>query len=361
MNPGGDVAPLCDSRRVVPTLLAWLEEAADEETREPRNPLLPYRLQECVRPRQLTSWQREQLQLAIPILRQSACQDTGYVGRSATHEMRIKEAAWGTLLRIGYAEALGWFEEAVSHETNPYLRGRLCDLFACFCLDPLPDDVRVSITGRFDAKAQDPTGQTSAEISVRFGAVKVACSVASMQAFEALLECGLTYDGQPLIVAVEALAEAACELARKGEMVAVAMRLVETVVLHESAASRLAAARALETVAREQELPAPFVKPLLDVLLAEPDRDPYERSIIVSTLGLKPHLPEGLLPQLKQWAEVRDDELALQSFSILADRRVLLTETALLKRLGLRRAASETDPPVLGRDAGVRTSSGCCI
>src|SRR5258708_1069033 len=161
---------------------------------------------------------------------------------------------------MGYAEELGWFEEAVGHETNPYLRGRLCDLFACFCLDPLPDDVRVSITGRFDARGQDPTGQTSAEISVCFGAVKVASSAASMQAFEALLECGLTYDGQPLMVTVEALAEAACALARRGELVAVAGWLVETMVLHESAACRLAAARVLETVAREQELPGPLLQ-----------------------------------------------------------------------------------------------------
>jgi len=88
--------------------------------------------------------------------------------------MHTKEAAWGTLLRMGHAEALGWFEEAVSHETNPYLRGKLCDLFACFCLDPLPDDVLVSITERYDAKLPDTTGQTSAQISIRLGAVKVA-------------------------------------------------------------------------------------------------------------------------------------------------------------------------------------------
>jgi hypothetical protein len=235
VNLGGDIAPLCDSRLVVPTLLTWLEQAINEETQQQRNPLLSYRVQECVRPLQLSSWQREPLSMAIPILRQSACQDTGFAGRPATHEMHIKEAAWGTLLRMGYGEALGWFEKAVSHETNPYLRGELCDLFACFCLDPLPGDVLVSITSRFDAKAQDPTGQTAAEISVRFGAVKVARSAASRQAFEALLECGLTYDGQPLIATVEALADVACALARKGELVAVAGRLVETVVQHERA------------------------------------------------------------------------------------------------------------------------------
>ncbi len=352
VNLGGDIAPRCDSKRVVPTLLAWLGQATDEEKQQQRNPIISYRLEECVRPRQLASWHRDLIPAAIPILRQSACQDTHLAGRFATHEMHMKEAAWGTLLRMGYAEALGWFEEAVSHETNPYLRGKLCDLFACFCLDHLPDDVLVSITERYDAKLPDTTGQTSAEISIRLGAVKVAQSAASRQAFEALLECGLTSDGQPLLASVQALADVACALAREGELNSVAGRLVETVVQHSRLACRLAAARALETLASEQELPPSLLKPLLDVLLSQHDHDSFERSIIVSTLALQQSLPDTLLPQLKQWAQERDDELALQSFSVLAQRGLLLEEDALLKRLRLPPDESEVMvTPVLGRAA----------
>jgi len=347
---GGDIAPRCDSRRVVPTLLAWLGQDSTEEKHQQRNPILSYRLEECVRPRQVASWQQVPASVAIPVLRQSACQDTRFAGRAATYEMHTKEAAWGTLLRMGYAEALGWFEEAVSQETNPYLRGELCDLFACFCLDPLPDDVCVSITERYEAKLSDPTGQTSGEISVRLGAVKVARSAASRQAFEVLLECGLTFDGQPLLSAVEALADVACALARKGEGTAVAGRLVETVVQHSRHVCRLAAARALETVASEQELPTSLVQPLLDVLLTQPDRDAFERSIILATLASQQSLPDALVSQLKQWAQERDDELALQSFSLLAGRGWLLTEEVLLKRLGLRPDESEvTVTPILRR------------
>src|SRR6266567_4094889 len=286
VNLGGDIAPHCDSRRVVPTLLTWLGQASNEEQQQERHPILSYRLEQCVRPRQLASWHQDLPPAAIPILRQSACQDTHFVGRSATHEMHMKEAAWGTLLRMGYRDALGWFEEAVSHETNAYLRGELCDLFACFCLDYLPDDVLASITEHYDAKQPDTTSQTSAEISVRLGAVKVAQSAASMQAFEALLACGLTFDG----------------------------------------------------------------KPLLDILLTQHDRDSFERSIIVSTLALQQSLPDALLLQLKQWAQERDDELALQSFSILAQRDLLLSEKTLLQRLGLSRDEVEvTRTPVLSR------------
>ena len=351
VNLGGDIASRCDSKRVIPTLLTWLGQATDEEKQQQRNPVLLYRLEECVRPRQLASWHQALIPAAILILRQSACQDTHFAGRSATHEMHTKEAAWGTLLRMGYKEALEWFEEAVDHETNPYLRGKLCDLFACFCLDPLPDEVVASITGRYDAKVPDTTGQTSAEISIRLGAVKVAQGAASWQAFEALLECGLTSDGQPLLASVQALAEVTCALARKGELISVAQRLVETVVQHPTLACRLAAARALETLAWEQELPAPLLKPLLDVLLSQPkNRDSFELSIILSTLAVQQSLLDALVPQLRQWARERDDELALQSFSILAQRGVLLTEDVLLKRLGLPLEESDaTAISLLGR------------
>jgi hypothetical protein len=88
-------------------------------------------------------------------------------------------------------------------------------------------------------------------------------------------------------------------------------------------------------LASEQEIPLSRLKPLLDVLLNQQDRDSFECSIIISILGMQQNLPDILLPLLKQWAQERDDELAVQSFSILAQRGLLLTEETLLKRLGL--------------------------
>lgn len=350
VNLGGDIVSRCDSKHVVPIVLTWLGQATDEEKQQQRNPLLSYRLEECVRPRQVMSWQQVLIPTVVPILRQSACQDTQFVGRSATHEMHIKEAAWGILLRMGYAEALEWFEEAVSKETNPYLRGELCDLFACFRFEHLPNDVLVSLTERYDAKAADRTGKTSAEISVRLGAVKMAQSAASKQAFNALLECGLTFDGQPLLASVEALAEVACTLARSDENTFVVKQLVEIVIHHSMPASHLAAARALETLTREQELAPSLLNPLMNVLFAQQDLDPFLSSIILSTIALQQPLPDALFPHLKQWAQERDDELALQSFSILAERGWLLTEKVLLQRLGVDRNEGEgVLPPLLNR------------
>lgn len=350
VNLSGDIAPRCDSKHVIPSLLRWLGQAINEELQQQRNPLLLYRLEECVRPRQVASWQQEPIPTAIPILHQSACQDTRFAGRSATHEMHIKEAAWGTLLRMGYAEALGWFEEAVTKETNPYLRGELCDLFACFRFDHLPSGVYDGITGRYDVKSSDTTGQTSAEIAVRLGAVKVAQSTASKPEFEALLECGLTFNEQPLLASVEALADVACTLARGGESTFIVERLVETIVQHSRVASRLAAARALETLARERELAPSLLMPLIDVLIHQKDFDSFEYSILLSTLASQEHFPDDLLPSVKMWAQERDDELALQSFSILAERGWLFEEKVLLQRLGVGRDGTEgIVVPVLSR------------
>jgi hypothetical protein len=50
VNLGGGIAPGCNSRHVVPTLLSWLGQASDEEKQQQRIPVLSYRLEECVRP-----------------------------------------------------------------------------------------------------------------------------------------------------------------------------------------------------------------------------------------------------------------------------------------------------------------------
>ena len=134
VNLGWGLAERCNSGTVVANLVEWIGQAVTEELEQQRLPLLLYRLDECVRPRQIAGWQQTAHQLAIPVLRKAACRNTHSTGRYATHEMHTKEAAWGTILRQGHRDALGWFDEAVSEESNPYLRGQLCDLFASFRL-----------------------------------------------------------------------------------------------------------------------------------------------------------------------------------------------------------------------------------
>lgn len=348
VNFGSSIISLCDSMDTVPTMLTWLGQATDEEKQRQRNPLLLYRLEECIRPRQLASWQQETTPpLALPVLRESACQDTQYAGRSVTQEMHRKEAAWKTLFHMGYAESLEWFEDAVIKETNPYFRGELCDMFACFRLEHL-SNVFGSITELYEAK--DSHGQVAAEIHVHLGIIQIAQSAASQQAFEALLDCGLTLDGQPLRASVDALAVVAGALAREGHLISIVEHLVKTIVSHARPANRLAAARALEVLAEEQALPPHLLQPLLDILLRQQDRDPFERSILLAAFASQQDIPEDLLFSLKQWALERNDRLALQAFSMLAENGLLLPEAALLKRLGLSEDdQAGTEPSLLSR------------
>ncbi len=331
---GSDVVSRCNSIHVVPTLLRWIgsEQGSAEVTADHRR-LLSLRLENCVQPRQLQGW-KSLTPSPIPVLRQDACQDTRFEGRAATHEMHVKEAAWNTLFCMGYRNALNWFEEAVSGETNRYFRRQMCDLFACFQLDPLPVDVSHWITEPFDARLP----ASSAELVARLGAIKVARSTASRDSFEALLACGLSLEGQNLREAVDALEDVARSLARRGDH-SVVSQLVGTVVEHPEGRRRAAAGGALEPLVAEGLLPEQYIPPLTETLLQKEDRDPFERSMIVAALG---HLSEQEFPkelhlQLHQWARDRNDWLGIQSLFTLARQDALLDHEDLVAKVGLKR------------------------
>ena len=138
-----------------------------------------------------------------------------------------------------------------------------------------------------------------------------------------------------MLVAVRALADVARFLARQGERDFVVERLVETIVYAKRPASRLAAARALELLAHEQQIAPSLLEPLSAVLMAWQDIDAYLLSILLSCLALQQFFPNKLIPLVEKWAGERNDELALQSFSLLASRGWLREKPTLLQRLDL--------------------------
>jgi hypothetical protein len=333
---GGDIASQCDSIHVVPILVQWIEqERENTEVATDHRRLLSLRLEDCVRPRQLQGWKATlSIPSAIDVLRRDACLDTHYEGRATTHEMLIKEAAWQTLLCIGDGQILQWFKEAVSNETNRYIRREMCDLFACLRLDPLPSDIIQWITEPFDAKLPDD----SPEFVARLGAIRVARSSASRASFEALLACGLSVNGENLREVVDALDEVALALARSGD-ISVVNQLVDTVVEHPESRYRMAAGSALESLTAEGFLSKQDIVRLTATLLKQHDRDPFERSMIVAALG---HLsmedfPNELLLPFRQWAIERNDWIGIQSLFALARRDDFLTYQDLVARAGLQR------------------------
>ncbi len=318
---GGDLAPRCDSQAVVPTLVEWLGRKVEQ--REPF-PVVCYRLEDCIRPHQLMGWQKtassEAGRAAIESLRQAACLDTKFAGRSATAEMHGKEAAWGALLRLGAEDALGWFEEAVGQETNRYLRRELCEWFACFQHDPLPPRIVEWVTQPYDAQSSD---DSSAELVARLGAVEIARSAATVEAFEALLHCGLTSQGQPLLASATALAEVALVLAREGKR-----QVVDQLVAHYLSQTKKPQVAvevcALEVLGAEHLLTAEQVATLAECLLTQ-ERDPYEQGYLITAVGTSDlPLSDEFIGRCKQWARERNDQACWQSFALLAGGEMLL-------------------------------------
>jgi hypothetical protein len=331
---GSDIASQCNSVKVVPDLLRWIgREPAGSESSSDHRRLLSLRLENCVRPRQLQGWKSLPIPSTVSVLRQDACQDTRFEGRATTHEMLVKRAAWQTLLQIGYSDALNWFQDAVSEETNRYIRREMCDLFACFYLDPLPSDVVRWVTEPYDAKLP----ASSAELVARLGAIKVARSAASQDSFDALLACGLSVEGQNLRESADALEEVVVSLARAGNSVVVS-QLVNTIVGNKEERLRTAAASALESLVVEELLPEHYVSQLTDTLLKWEERDPFERSMILAALGhlSETKFPKEIFPQLRAWARDRNDRLGIQSFMTLARQDDLLSHEDLLTKIGLK-------------------------
>ncbi len=331
---GGDIAPGCDSTHVVPTLLQWIgSEQGDSEATADHRRLLNLRLGDCLRPRQLEGWKIEPDPSTISVLRQDACLDTRFEGHATTHEMLIKEAAWQTLMCIGDGQILNWFKDAVSGETNRYLRGQMCDLFACFRLNPLPADIIHWIVEPFEANLP----ADSAEFVARLSAIRVARSSVSREGFEALLACGLSVNGENLRESVEVLEDVALALARSGDTVVV-NQLVDTVVEHSESRRRSAAGSALGPLTAEGLLGKQDVERLAKTLLERDDRDPFEQSTIVASLGnlSKQEFPKELLLPFRQWAKERNDWLGIQSLFALAKHDDFLQHEELVAKAGLQ-------------------------
>jgi hypothetical protein len=338
---GSDIVSQCNSERVVPTLMQWLGKETDEsESAAHHRYLLCLRLEECVRPGQLRGWEKVDETEALSLLCQDASRDTQYKGRWTTSEMMHKEMAWETLLHLGYADVLAWFEKSVATETNPFLRQKVSEWLACFRLDPLPSTVIRWVTEPYDEQDSDSSGEWAS----RMGAIQMVRSSASWQAFEALRRFGFTMRGVVLQLSVDALGEVAAALARAGEMSAVD-ELVETAVDSLEKRHRIAAAGALERIAAAGLLATEHA-PRLAAAMIDERRDPFERSLLLTALG---HLEIekvafDTLPHLWTWARERDDWLGGRSLEILARQGHLPTQPDLLtKRLSLLQVGDRWD------------------
>ncbi|MDQ5864459.1 MAG: hypothetical protein M3390_01865 [Chloroflexota bacterium] len=332
---GSGIAPYCDSARAVKDLFRWLGEDSSIEGAHPLY-LLQQRLADCFRPHQLEGWRQVAgEEAAFSYLREMACIDTKQEVLAATSESLYKESAWGTLLRAGHAPALLLFDQAVGRESSRYVSKRICEMLACFRLDPLPPLVRELITEHVEGYSEDRS--TNADLVIRMAAIEIARSTATEEAFDVLLNFGLTYRGDVLLDSIDALSDVAAALYKAGDPTVIT-KLLDTLSPSNETRHRIVAASAFEELARRDELPVD-VAARLQPLVLEADRDELERSILVAvlsvSLGLSLHTE--VLAALRLWAATNSERLGLHSLEALAYHGYLIEEPDLLvRRLGLR-------------------------
>ena len=339
----GLTAPACNSVLVVPQMLEWLaQDRAGEKDPEWGRHLICLRLEECVRPRQLEGWGALSESAAFDLLQHDACQDTGADLFITTKEAMVKKKAWETLFRAGHAKALDWFEAAVVPETSGFIQQTIANWFAVFRIDPLPGVVTQQIRERHD----EQEGQIdSRKYAPRMAAVRMAQSAASREAFDALLDFGLTIQGQAPMQTVEALADVALCLVRNGDL-GVVGELVESVVERKEEHQRIAAVDALRHIALVfPSLLSEHIGRLIP-LLYDTKREAHERGTLLNTLGYLQDwpIPDELLRDLETWAREPERWVGGGSLETLARHGHLYENHGMLREvLGLRQVSGQWD------------------
>ena len=246
------LTPRCNDPRIPQQLLQWLEHYFEDTERSRHTRYLFYlRLLDCIRPQQLQKVPVVDVSPAMGLLYRDAQQDTKQTGLWATHAMYEKERAWDVLLYLGESKILlkEMFEKAVVQETSGFVRQEILELLACFRWNRLPAQVITWITERVDLSKET----ASQELAFRRSAEHLARSVQTLEAFEALLAFGMTFQGEAMRETANTLANVALGLVKRG-VPGIIEKLVASLDKEKTERHRLAALQALLWIADSQLL-----------------------------------------------------------------------------------------------------------
>jgi hypothetical protein len=346
----GSIASQCDTSSVPTYLIKWLEQHP-EDTEQALNyrRLLYLRLSECVRPRQLMGVSLTDSPETIALLWRDANRNSHNTRLWTTLESRTKQQAWETLILLGDDATLSrsQFDSAVVQEESGFLRGTIMELLACFRWRRLPSQVVAWITEREDIKRESVSG----ELPFRRGAVRMARSAATRQAFDALLDFGITFEGATLREPIEALASVSLALTRKRRP-GIVETLLETIEHGEDERHRTAAAEALSWIASENLLP-PQHLPRLAAIVEDERRGDFERSCLVHVYGQVPrqNVTPAILDILRLLTTSSNRLVAVAAMEALAQNGTLLELPEVLESVHTVHAvgdrwdyASDTEP-----------------
>jgi hypothetical protein len=175
-------------------------------------------LEGLTNPNQLDFWNVPISRELVTELRQFATLDTKIEGRFSTTILDLKELAWETALIAGVNEVGEWIDTAVLDETNSNAAQSICEIAACVRPSKLSD--------RFLEALQKEANED--DWMRHLGMIDLARSCSDRRSFDALLNFGLTKDGNVLLSTVHAITDCALTRIREGDSDVVQKVLAQT-------------------------------------------------------------------------------------------------------------------------------------
>lgn len=239
----GQIASALNAITVVPELLSLLTDAAFIESESLRVWRIAVRLEECLRPKHVMAWRDSCHGEALDVIRRVATANTGPDREAISMADRAKEFAWQMLIACGDATLVTLLEEAITNEESGWVQEHIMRTVSCIALDDVPRSILELIESEYDCQPHERKA-----FAQRLGALAIVRASASYRAFQALLNCGYTYDGAVLVEIAEALAEVAQYLHERGDDRVVGA-LLQKLSDRSRPLQREIAARALEHLA----------------------------------------------------------------------------------------------------------------
>lgn len=269
----GNHIPYCNVQGAIPILLDWLPVVG------PARYLVYNRLEECVRPAQLTAWSNPLTEASIQTIRADATSASGPPIRAMTLEHRVKVIAWETALAAGIGQCEEWLRTAVEAEQNPFAQQGVMEVAACLALGAVPDVVTRLVTERFNLTR----GGEDLKFSARVAAMRLLQSAATPDAFQSLLFAGFTHEGHPLRSTANAVGELAVLLAKR-DVRPVVDALIAACAEDQSLHRRLLGVSGLEELAAAGLIPPADLEALVQIA-SDPKLPGYARGYLVDNLA----------------------------------------------------------------------------
>lgn len=255
-----DLLKTIDLTAVPRKLLGLLASDGENRPNDHFRYIIYKRLNELTGSNQLKEFAAEPDEAVMQTIMNDCIRSTENSSRNTDLKFWIKESAWDVALRLGLPVVLDW-TEGIFGEINPYARGHVLKVFACFNFRRLPDEIEPWLRER----VKKDGGGENPQVFYKDPAIRLAGHSSDPRVLEWLLDLGLTYRGQAPLSAANALSMYCVERIRKNENKKAEARTVISQLLSGFSSDwkgkadgvrprRMLAAAALEAVSAEFSL-----------------------------------------------------------------------------------------------------------